>query len=362
MKSLKPVISALLALNLSWPLVLHAAETTKQSFTEEQGLLAAYSALQQLDLPKALTLTQALIERYPNYQAAQILKADLYAIRANQTGLMLRQQQKYQKQLSGFQEEGRLRWSFEQNTLETEGLNYVMKTASNGYLILVDAKLHRLYLYAQTSEGLVKKEDFYIMLGQAGVGKQREGDKKTPIGIYHINGWIDGKTLPDLYGTGALTLNYPNAWDKSLGRTGSGIWLHGTPKNTLTREPLSSRGCVVLTNSSVKRLRESYDLGDQTPVMILTGEGQAEPLETAVILSDVYKHFQQSTVQEPINFDTLSVLQYPDQNQMVYLRYQTRQGQWHEEYWQRENAQWQVRIKYPNNNHLLADIQKPLNP
>lgn len=362
MKRLKPLKSILLALNLSWPLALHAAESTLQTFTEEQGLLAAYTALQQLDLPKALTLTQALIERYPNYQAAQILKADLYAIRANQTALMVRQQQKYQKQLSGFQEEGRLRWTFEQNTLETEGLNYVMKTASNGYLILVDAKLHRLYLYAQTSEGLVKKEDFYITLGQAGVGKQREGDKKTPIGIYHINGWIDGKTLPDLYGTGALTLNYPNAWDKSLGRTGSGIWLHGTPRNTLTRGPLSSRGCVVLTNSSVKRLRDAYDLGEQTPVMILSGEGQAEPLETATILSDVYKHFQEAAVQEPINFETLSVLQYPDQDKMVYLRYQTLQGQWHEEYWQRNDTQWLVRIKHPNTTQLLANAQPSLKP
>ncbi|MBN2866870.1 MAG: L,D-transpeptidase family protein [Thiotrichales bacterium] len=362
MKSAKRFLPVLLALPLSWPVALYAAVDNPPSFSEEQGLLAAYAALQKLDLPQALHLTQALIERYPNYKAAQILKADLYAIRANQTSLMLRQQQKYQKQLLGFQEEGRLRWTFEQNTLETEGLNYVMKTAESGYLIMVDAKLHRLYLYEQTSGGLVKKEDFYIMLGQAGIGKEREGDKKTPIGIYHINGWIDGKTLPDLYGEGALTLNYPNAWDRELGRTGSGIWLHGTPQNTLTREPLSSRGCVVLTNSSVKRLRQSYDLGEQTPVIILSGEGHAEPLDSTAVLSQVYQHFQNVTLQEPINYQTLSVLQYPDQENMVYLRYQSQQGQWHEEYWQRHESQWQVMVKDPNARQLLADIRQPLKP
>ena len=30
-------------------------------------------------------------------------------------------------------------------------------------------------------------------------------------------------------GDGAFPLNYPNEWDRRLNKTGSGIWLHGTP-------------------------------------------------------------------------------------------------------------------------------------
>lgn len=357
MKKISKIIKAAtlsLPLTLSAPAVLADERPQEKNFSEEQGLLAAYTALQQLDLPKALDLTQTLIENYPNYKAAQILKADLYAIRANQAALMMRTQRKYQKELSSFQEEGRLRWVFEQNTLETQGLNYVMKTAEKGYLVMVDAKLHRLYLFEQTKDGLVKKEDFYIMLGQAGMGKEREGDKKTPIGIYHIDGWIEGKTLPDLYGSGALTLNYPNAWDKEQGRTGSGIWLHGTPKNTLTREPLASRGCVVLTNPAIERLRESYQLGEQTPVLIMSGESSVEPLDSKGVLSEIETYLKQDPTRSLLKMETLSVMQYPDQQELVYLRYQTQQGQWHEEFWQRQESRWQVLLEDPKSTQLLA--------
>lgn len=43
-------------------------------------------------------------------------------------------------------------------------------------------------------------EDFYATLGKNGIEKQREGDRKTPIGVYHVTSLIPGAKLPDLYG------------------------------------------------------------------------------------------------------------------------------------------------------------------
>src|SRR6185436_13070775 len=68
-------------------------------------------------------------------------------------------------------------------------------------------------------------------------------------------------------GSGALPINYPNEWDKMNGRSGSGIWLHGTPSDSFSRPPLSSDGCVVLTNPDLHKLTSSVEIG-KTPVLI----------------------------------------------------------------------------------------------
>src|SRR5262249_55548525 len=90
---------------------------------------------------------------------------------------------------------------------------------------------------------------------------------KTPIGIYYITGRLAGAKLPDFYGSGALPINYPNEWDRLNGRSGSGIWLHGTPSDSFSRPPLSSDGCVVLTNPDLHKLSASVEVG-KTPVVI----------------------------------------------------------------------------------------------
>ena len=90
--------------------------------------------------------------------------------------------------------------------------------------------------------------NYFITIGLKGYGKEKRGDQKTPIGIYHVTRYIDGDELPDLYGEGAFPINYPNAWDKRKQRTGGGIWLHGTPSYTYNRSPWASDGCIVVSN------------------------------------------------------------------------------------------------------------------
>ncbi len=51
------------------------------------------------------------------------------------------------------------------------------------------------------------------------------------------------------------------------GRTGHGIWLHGTPSNTYSRAPKASDGCVVLSNRDLRALFQSVRIG-VTPVII----------------------------------------------------------------------------------------------
>jgi murein L,D-transpeptidase YafK len=85
--------------------------------------------------------------------------------------------------------------------------------------------------------------------------------------VYYITSRLARSRLPDFYGAGALPLSYPNEWDKLNGRGGSGIWLHGTPSGSFSRPPLSSDGCVVLTNQDLDRLSASVEINN-TPIVI----------------------------------------------------------------------------------------------
>ena len=143
------------------------------------------------------------------------------------------------------------------------------------HLIVVDTSKSRLFLYKNQGDKLQYLADYYITVGKNGVVKQSEGDKRTPIGVYFARGKLN-QSLPDFYGEGAYPLNYPNEWDKQNNRKGSGIWLHGTPRDTFSRPPRASDGCVVLANEDLKALSPVLQSG-KTPVIIVNKLEWLEP-------------------------------------------------------------------------------------
>ncbi|MFA6445540.1 MAG: L,D-transpeptidase family protein, partial [Sterolibacterium sp.] len=139
--------------------------------------------------------------------------------------------------------------------------------ADQDYAIVVDTQKSRLYLY-QNEKGTPRfVADYYISHGKLGTDKVREGDKKTPIGVYHVTGSLPRQKLTDFYGNGAFPISYPNEWDKRQGRNGHGIWLHGTPSDTFSRPPKASDGCVVLANQDLDAISKNLQIG-LTPVII----------------------------------------------------------------------------------------------
>lgn len=112
-------------------------------------------------------------------------------------------------------------------------------------------------------------EQMPVSIGKNGYGKSVEGDKRTPVGVYDINGYIDDGDLPARYGIGAFTLNYPNFLDRKANRTGSGIWIHGIDKKLSSRPYQDSDGCVVIDNSDLRKLKPALN---KRPRVILTDE------------------------------------------------------------------------------------------
>jgi len=135
------------------------------------------------------------------------------------------------------------------------------------HAIAVDASRSRLYLFQNTATGLKLMGDYYISVGKLGIEKVVEGDQRTPLGVYFITSNLDPKSLKDFYGSGALPINYPNAYDARRGKTGSGIWLHGTPPNQFSRAPKATDGCVVLANPDLERIISTVEVRT-TPVVI----------------------------------------------------------------------------------------------
>jgi len=131
----------------------------------------------------------------------------------------------------------------------------LMLPPSTQYLMWVELEQGRLNLLERMPDGgLVLRKRIPVSIGKQGIGKLKEGDQKTPIGNYYITSHLSDDSIDDFYGSGAYPLNYPNALDRRLARTGHGIWLHGLPKDVAERPFLDSDGCVVIDNASLEEL------------------------------------------------------------------------------------------------------------
>jgi hypothetical protein len=129
------------------------------------------------------------------------------------------------------------------------------------YTLLADLSVSRIYIFKNAPSGPVLVEQFYTTLGLEGAPKRREGDRKTPIGVYRILKEINNPRSDGFLGRKAYTLDYPNPEDKKAGRTGSGIWIHGVPEDVHVRPPKASDGCLAISNDDMLRLRKYLQFG-----------------------------------------------------------------------------------------------------
>lgn len=165
---------------------------------------------------------------------------------------------------------------------------------SERLLVLVDQASYKMRLY-QTN---ILLREYDVSFGQAAGPKKREGDNRTPVGMYFViqkhQGKFDGP-YGDYYGGHWLKINYPNRFDAARGideglinaaqgsqiasaweareptpqntSLGSGIGFHGWIREWQNDGPRHlSWGCVVL---HLKDVKEFYDrVGEGTMVVI----------------------------------------------------------------------------------------------
>ncbi|MBL8487619.1 MAG: L,D-transpeptidase family protein [Rhodocyclaceae bacterium] len=236
----------------------------------EPMLAKVFEAIERNRWDEALTHVDGLLRAFPNFRLGHLIRGDLLLART--------------RPLSTFGEGGARVAVEKVSDLRDEAMarlqayrtrppgNYVPRyllqmPPDQKHAIVVDTEKARLYLY-QNQNGTPRfVADYYVTHGKLGAEKVKEGDKRTPIGVYHVTASLPRQKLTDFYGSGAFPINYPNEWDRRNGRNGHGIWLHGTPSDTFSRPPKASDGCVVLANQDLDALAKNLQVG-LTPVII----------------------------------------------------------------------------------------------
>jgi len=104
---------------------------------------------------------------------------------------------------------------------------------------------------------------FGCIHGRVEGDKQKEGDLKTPEGVYFITHKITQKLDFMEYGPHAVNLNYPNPADRLRGKTGSGIWLHSKGQPI---EGITTRGCLAIDQHEIREI--VHQLKPGTPVIV----------------------------------------------------------------------------------------------
>ena len=248
----------------------HAANPARYSDAGPEPLLArVFEHIEQNRLGDAFQEVEALVKAYPNFHLANLIKGDLLLARSRPIQAFGNVADGHRDKLADLRDEAiaRLKGYHDKPPANYVPRYLLQMRPDQDYAIVVDTQKARLYLY-QNEKGTPRfVADYYISHGKLGTDKLREGDKKTPIGVYHVTGSLSRQKLSDFYGTGAFPISYPNEWDRRHGRNGHGIWLHGTPSNTFSRPPKASDGCVVLANQDLDAISKNLQIG-LTPVII----------------------------------------------------------------------------------------------
>lgn len=262
----------------------------------EARLLAIYRLMAEGETRQALEQAELLVRDTPNFQLAQLVYGDLLAARTRTLKTLgdipAAAAAPGAAALVDLRDESQRRVLAAKDR-PPEGMvpaQFLKIAPQTRTAIAIDTSRSRLYLFSNDARGLRLTADYYVSIGKSGTVKSAEGDQRTPLGVYFITSNLDTKALNDFYGAGAMPLNYPNILDIKRGKSGGGIWLHGTPQQQFARAPRSTDGCLVLSNPDIAALIRRVSVGD-TPVVVASQlvwkpvsqlQTQAQPFESAL--------------------------------------------------------------------------------
>ena len=232
--------------------------------TPDTLLRKAGQSIKEGNLYAAIAELDQLVERQPNFGLAHWLRYRLYSVVSGKGEISLPDAIAFP-----LEDEWRVKerlWGLDKAVIPSEVWYLSPKIP---FLIVMDVQDNRLIVYRNNDAGLEVVQDYYASIGRNGASKQKEGDNKTPVGIYFFTKFLPANELEDRYGSGAFPINYPNIWDRRHKRTGHGIWLHGTEEAVYSRAPKDSDGCIVLTNNQIVYLRQLLpEVDNDLPIII----------------------------------------------------------------------------------------------
>lgn len=192
-------------------------------------------------------------------------------------------------------------------------------------ILVCDKSLATLTLYMQDINGSYNlKQEYSAFTGEIKGDKAKEGDLKTPIGIYDITKKIS--KVDSFYGPMAFVTSYPNIYDKYRGKNGSGIWIHGLP--TKQKRDEYTKGCIAINNQSIQCLDRDINIKE---TVLLINENKIKKNvsknELADILSQLYKWryaWLYNDIESYLHFYDESFTRYDGMKSEKFKTYKTR--------------------------------------
>ena len=402
-----PPTRSLLALQAA-PRAVAASSPFAGAFkgSPESRLIGIYRAIGQQQPDVALDAAAALTHDVPGFRLAQLVYADLLAVRTGNTagfgaaGAASASDPVVAAELGDLHDEAvqRLHALQERPPAGQVPAEFIMLPKAIHHAIAVDTTRSRLYLFENGPQGLRLVSDHYVSVGKQGVDKTMEGDQRTPLGVYFVSDRVGQGSLGEAFGAGAMQLNYPNLLDQLHGRKGSGIYVHGVPFNTYSRPPRDSDGCVTLANDELVMLMNTVPIHD-TPVIITrqihwVGDNAARvhraeildavnqwqsvrarddagalqafyapgaapqtpaapptrPPQPTVVMIRGKRHVLPPPAvppRDPVAFDSLSVMTWSDAKETMVVTFNERGMRSHREmalrqYWERDASRWKI--------------------
>ncbi|RDU70997.1 L,D-transpeptidase family protein [Helicobacter brantae] len=157
---------------------------------------------------------------------------------------------------------------------------------NTSFLFISDKSKPSLSLYKVQNGQLTLQANVDALVGSGKGNKNISGDLTTPIGVYDLLNKLT--KLDQYYGPMAFVTSYPNAYDKSLKKTGYGIWIHGMPLNG-NRDELNTKGCIAIENDEITKFDKIIKYNN---TLLITYEGNYIPPtkdEMASVLSGLFQ-------------------------------------------------------------------------
>ena len=289
-QTLAQAVVAIIAAGASyaWAMSLTPPPPARHLAAPEAMLVKALLDIRDHNFSGALEQIDSVLAANPNFRLAQLVRGDLLLARSRPISTLGNAAGATADQMDGLRQEARARLA-RYKIEPPAGLvpRYLLQLPENQkYALVLDSAKSTLFVFENSGGATRYVADYYVTIGKNGMEKLREGDKRTPLGVYHVTSKLAREKLTDFYGSGAFPINYPNEWDMRRGRDGYGIWLHGTPRDTYSRPPRASDGCIVLTNDDLVTLERRLQLGS-TPVVIADTLEWSRPEEVEDIKAEL---------------------------------------------------------------------------
>ncbi|QOP40922.1 L,D-transpeptidase family protein [Sulfurimonas marina] len=206
------------------------------------------------------------------------------------------------------------------------------KDTKFGYLesycnvLTCNKKNSKLYIYMKDKNSSTYKlqKEYGAFTGKAKGDKVKEGDLRTPVGIYRLTKKID--KVDPFYGPLAFVTSYPNTYDKYRNKTGQGIWIHGLPIDQERDE--FTKGCIAINNQNIECLDKHIDI-KKTILLIDESDVKTDiqKKNLSIILSQLYAWrlaWIYNDLENYLNFYDPSFKRFDGMDKERFTKYKTR--------------------------------------